>query len=196
MKRGFTLLELLIATALVAVASAVILGGFAAGIRVWERAREFAGPATAARLAVAVVRKDLSNMLLCRAATFKGGGSWVEFPAVVSSGGSNLWPGTIRYEFSQYTMRRISGVMEGAGNQPETSEVLLSEVRDVLFSYGDAGVDGQGDVTWLREWAGRTNLPVAVKCVVRFLEGKEEREIRQTVLLPRGYPVKDERSRK
>jgi len=43
MKRGFSLLELLIVTAIVVVASIVIVGGFAAGIRVWERARDAAG---------------------------------------------------------------------------------------------------------------------------------------------------------
>lgn len=197
MKRGFTLLELLIVTAIVAVASAVVLGGFAAGIRVWERAREFSGPRTTTRLAMAVVRKDLRNMISCRAAIFKGGSSWVEFPSVVSGGGdSPLWPGTTRYEFVQGMMMRLSQGMDASGSMPETREVILSGVNTVSFRYGDAGERGQEAVTWAHDWEGRTNVPVAIKVTVQFQEGKEQRELHQTMLLSRRDPVNDERSRK
>lgn len=192
MRRGFTLLELLIASAIVAVAAVVILGGFTAGIRVWERARELSGAGASARIAMAVARKDLCNMVPCRAASFQGAAAWVEIPAVVNEGVSNLWPGTIRYEFSRGAMKRKAKVMGEGGGVRESSEVLMSGAGDVAFSYGDAGDDGQGVAVWGREWMGRTNLPVAVKMAVRFMEGREQREIQQTVLLPRGYPVKDE----
>ncbi len=195
MKRGFTVLELLIVTAIVAVASAVVLGGFAAGIRVWERAREFSGPGTTSRLALAVMRKELSNMISCRAATFKGGSSWVEFPSVVSGGASNLWPGTTRYEFDRGMMMRRSRGMDASGSMPETSEVLLSGVNNVSFRYGDAGESGQEAVTWAHDWEGRTNVPVAIKVTVQFLDGKEQRELQQTMLLSRRYAVNDERRR-
>jgi prepilin-type N-terminal cleavage/methylation domain-containing protein len=193
MRKGFTLLELLVATAIVAVASVVVLGGFAAGIRVWERAREFSGPRASARITIALVRKDLCNMTPCRAASFEGAGTWLEFPAVVTGEGSNSWPGTIRYEFSQGVVKRMSKLLGGGGGGKETGEVLLADVRDVSFSYGDAGDDGQGGVVWVGEWIGRTNLPVAVTMAVRFREGQEQGEVKQTVLLPRGYPVKEER---
>lgn len=196
MRKGFTLLELLVATAIVAVASVVVLGGFAAGIRVWERARDFSGPRVSARLAVALARKDLCNMTPCRAASFEGSGTWVEFPAVITAEGSNTWPGTVRYEFSQGIVKRISKVLGGSEGGKETSEVLLAGVREVSFSYADAGADGRGGVVWGGEWMGRTNLPVAVAMAVRFQEGQEQGEVKQTVLLPRGYPVKDERGRR
>jgi prepilin-type N-terminal cleavage/methylation domain-containing protein len=196
MKRGFTLLELLIVTAIVAVASAVVLGGFAAGIRVWERAREFSGPGMKARLAMAMVRQDLSTMISCRAVVFKGGSSWVEFPAVVSGGASNLWPGKTRYEFDQGVITRLSRGLDVSGSLPETREVMMSGADRVLFLYGDAGGDGHDSISWAHEWESRTNLPVAIKMTVSYPEGKEHHELQQTLILPRGYPVKDERGRK
>jgi hypothetical protein len=87
----------------------------------------------------------------------------------------------------------MSKLLGGGGGGKETGEVLLADVRDVSFSYGDAGDDGQGGVVWVGEWIGRTNLPVAVTMAVRFREGQEQGEVKQTVLLPRGYPVKEER---
>jgi hypothetical protein len=134
-------------------------------------------------------------MISCRAAIFKGGSSWVEFPSVVSGGASNLWPGTTRYEFDRGMMMRRSRGMDASGSMPETSEVLLSGVNNVSFRYGDAGESGQEAVTWAHDWEGRTNVPVAIKVTVQFLDGKEQRELQQTMLLSRRYAVNDERRR-
>jgi prepilin-type N-terminal cleavage/methylation domain-containing protein len=198
MKRGFSLLELLIVTAIVVVASIVIVGGFAAGIRVWERARDAAGARTSIRLATSMVRKDLSNLTLCRATPFMGSASWIEIPSVIDQGNSNFWPGVIRYEVGQGCMKRITRVLSEAGNITVANEMLLSGIDEISFLYGDAGEDGMGAVVWGRQWEGegRTNLPVAVKIGVGFQEGGKPCAIQQTLILPRRNLVKDERSRK
>lgn len=190
---GFTLLELLVAAAIVAAASIVVLGGFAAGIRVWERAREFSGREVAARIAMAAVSKDLCNRIPCRVLSFRGSDGWLEIPSVTGEGGAVPAPGIIRYEFSRGEIRRYAMGMEGERGAAKVEELMLTGVREVSVLYGDAGEDGRDSVTWQREWMGRTNLPVAVRMAVRFPGGEGLREIRKTVILPRGYPIRDER---
>ncbi len=187
---GFTLIELLVAAAIAALAATVILGGFAAGIRVWERARGSAGPESAARTAVEIVRKDMCNLTPCRNILFQGGRSWVEIPSIVGSG-SNAWPGKIRYECGGGRLDRATVCTDASGRSLVTRETLVSGIREEGFSYADAGPDGWGTPSWVADWSGRTNLPVAVGIAFSVPAGKEFRQVQATVILPRRYPMRD-----
>lgn len=192
---GFTLLELLVAAAISALAAFVVLGGFIGGVRVWERAREGAGPLTSARVAMEEIRKDLCNMTPCRKYVFQGKAGNVEIPSVVGTG-SNRWPGVIRYE---QEAGRLIRVVSGVGPDPQRLDdtETWSGILDTKFSYADAGLDGKGTPVWVREWgAGLTNLPVAVAVNMRVRTGGEEREIEAMILLPRRHSMRnDEKGR-
>lgn len=194
-REGFSLLELLVAAAISALAAFVVLGGFVGGIRVWERAREGTGPLTSARVVMEEIRLDLCNMTPCRKYPFQGGGDNLEIPALVGTG-SNRWPGVIRYEQGD---GRLSRIVTGAEPDPQRREnrETWPGIMDTRFSYADAGLDGKGAPAWVREWGkDRTNLPVAVAVTMRVRTGGGGREIDATIVLPRRYPMRDEERRK
>lgn len=186
---GFTLIELLVAAGIVAVAAVVALGGFTAGIRVWERARALAGVDLQARVAAETIRKDLCNLAPCRKFAFRGAEAWIEIPSVVNAGGtaSNPCPGLVRYAVERGRIDRTTVFMNGEGERKETRETLVSGIDDARFAYADAGDDGLQPVVWAREWEGRTNLPVAVRIAIGLPPGGPAREIQGQVILPRRY---------
>lgn len=193
--RGFTLIELLLVAAIAALVATVVLGGFAAGIRVWERARSFSGPESSCRIALDLIRKDLCNLAPNRKFVFKGGRDWLEIPSIVGMG-SNAWPGMIRYECDRDRLYRVAHSLDSSGRALEAREMLLSGMRAGDFSYADAGLDGLGAPAWTRDWVDRTNLPVAVGLKFSVPAGKDNREIQGTILLPRRYSMREREERR
>ncbi len=194
-RRGFTLIELLVAAGIAAVAAAVVLGGFAAGIRVWERARMVAGPASSARVALEEIRRDLCNLSPSRKYVFRGEPSRMEIPATVGVE-SNRWPGQIRYGLDREGLRRTVLGADAHGRAQERSEAWPG-IIEARFSYADAGPDGKGSPVWVGDWGpGQTNLPVAVAVTLLATADGEKKEIGSIVILPRRYSMRrDERAR-
>jgi len=60
--RGFTLVELLVTTSLMALVGSATVGALAGGVRVWERARAFDAQEQAALIAGHRLRRDLHNV--------------------------------------------------------------------------------------------------------------------------------------
>lgn len=177
-RRGFTLLELLVAGALIAVAATVVAGAFAAGFRVWQRASQQGGATEDAVIALELIQKDVRNSEPFRLVPFRGSESGLELPAVVSN-----QPGSIRYEFSSASRQlervvRVFSILEG---EKEAREVILGKVESVRFSYGDRGPDGKGVVTWAGAWPPGTNTPAAVKVQLR---SPPLIDLERTVVLP------------
>jgi prepilin-type N-terminal cleavage/methylation domain-containing protein len=172
-RRGFTLLELLVAGALIAVAATVVAGAFAAGFRVWQRASQQGGGYEDAVIALELIQKDVRNTVPFRAIPFRGSESGVEIPsALPASGGDNVRPdqlGSISYEFSTTSRQfeRVVRIFSISGGGPEGRDVLLSKIESVRFSYADRDPDGKGALTWFSVWPVGTNTPVAVKVQLR-----------------------------
>lgn len=187
---GMTLLELLIATALVAVASLVVAQAFAAGVRVWSRANQLSGHYADAVLALELLQQDVRNTLPCRQVSFRGGQNWVEIPALIAGDGKGSHgdqPGVIRYEYDatgQRLERRSTSYVVGDAAEVARREDVAGGVKSVSFSYaGRSGGSGSA-LTWERAWEGRTNTPVAVKVMWRGQQGEDPFEFERTVALP------------
>jgi len=182
---GFTLLELLVAAALIAVAATVIASAFAAGFRVWQRAS--AKGDDDAVLALELMQKDLCNTVPLRLVPFRGSESRVEFPSLLVSPegpGRQEQPGTIRYEFNA-TLRTLDRVMRSLPlpeAEQERRETLMESVESLRFSYWESGSEGGGK--WEREWNGRTNTPGAVKVEFEFQQGDERIDRVRTIIMP------------
>ena len=186
---GFTLLELLVAAALVAVAATVVASAFAAGFRVWQRASQMGGAASDALIALELMEKDVHNTTPCRLVPFSGNGSWVEIPAVVPvplATGTQDQPGSIRYEFNsrEHGVDRIPRYFPFPGSGQQTQEALLTQVEDVRFSYGEGDARGGGTVNWTGSWVGRTNVPAAMKVELTILQGGQRIDLERTIVLP------------
>ncbi len=189
-RRGFTLLELVVAAALVAVAAVVVAGAFAAGLRVFERARQF-GRRGDSVLAMEIMKKDLRNAAPSRLGGFRGGGAWVEIPLVVrwpEGPGGEAYPGFVRYEEGRtgLTLDRVTTVYVLPDKPEQVRETLMGALVSMRFSFADAGPDRQSSVSWLADWANPTNLPAAVKIVIESKQNGELLETSRTVVIPRG----------
>ncbi len=171
-RRGFTLLELLVAGALIAVAATVVAGAFAAGFRVWQRASQQGGPYEEAVIALELIQKDVRNSQPFRLVPFRGTESGLEIPSVVTAPGRDSQAsqmGSIRYEFSATSRElvRVTRLFSVPQGESEVREALLSKVESVRFSYADRGPDGKGALSWSGAWPAGTNIPVAVKVQVK-----------------------------
>lgn len=187
---GMTLLELLIATALAAVAALVVAQAFAAGVRVWSRANQLSGHYADAVLALEGLQQDLRNTLPSRQVSFRGGQTWIEIPALIplaGRSGSGDQPGVIRYEYdatSQKLERLSTPHMVGGAAEVARREDVAGGVKSVSFSYAGLSGGSGSALAWERGWEGRTNTPVAVKVMWRGQQGEAPFEFEQTVVLP------------
>ncbi len=187
---GMTILELLIATTLVAVAALVVAQSFAAGFRVWHRASQLGGNYEDALFALEAFQKDIRNTFPCRQTSFRGGGTWVEIPSLLSEAGkdgSGEQLGLIRYEFdiAHQDFERVSSSCEVITTEGVTHrERLASGVKALTLLYAERGGTLSGGVVWSGSWEGRTNNPVAVKVMWRGQQGEEVFDFERTVSLP------------
>jgi prepilin-type N-terminal cleavage/methylation domain-containing protein len=183
---GMTLLELLIATALVAVAMLVVAQAFAAGIRVWSRASQLAGNYADSVIALETFQRDVRNTISCRLNAFRGGEVWLEIPSLIVGAGIDDQPGLIRYDFDVAGQKLdrvlkpcdvlVPGVMR--------RETLAGGVKEISFLYAERGESSGSALVWGRTWEGRTNNPAAVKVIWRGQQGEELFEFERTVSLP------------
>jgi prepilin-type N-terminal cleavage/methylation domain-containing protein len=188
-KGGMTLLELLIATALVAVAALVVAQAFAAGVRVWSRASQLSGHYADSVLALEQWQQELRNTLPCRRTSFRGGRTWMEIPALIAEpgkGGPGSQPGLIRYEFdvAGQKLERVPTLCVSGASDAVRRETVAGGVKSIEFSYAGRSGGGGSALEWEQAWEGRTNTPVAVKVMWRGQQGEEPFEFERTVALP------------
>ena len=185
---GFTLLELLVAAAIVAVLAIAIVSAFAGGIRVWEEAQARSRDQVAVALALEVFQRDVRNGLHLRAVPLTGDANGLQWPALVQVGatGTPERLGMIQYSHDLSRQAFVRKVWAYPDREPgeRDAESLISSVEEADFSYYDEG-HGQGQANdWVAAWAGGTNWPGGVRIVLRMRNGKEQREVRRTILLP------------
>lgn len=188
-RNGMTLLELLIATALVAVAALVVAQAFAAGVRVWYRASQLGGGYADAVIALETFQQDVRNTLPCRLTAFRGGETWLEIPTLIIDAGKDggvEQPGLIRYEFDGIgkKLERVEKPCDDATPGVLRRETVAGGVNTVTFLYAEREGGPGASVVWDRAWEGRTNNPVAVKVMWRGQQGEEIFEFERSVSLP------------
>ncbi len=187
-RRGFTLLELIIAAALAGAAAIVVAGAFAAGVRIFERTRQFGGYGESV-LAMELMQKDLHNAAPFRFGEFRGGRTWIEIPLVVRRPGPAEdvgCLGRVRYEAGRngHSLDRVTTVYLSPDHPEEVREKVISVLDGVRFAFGSMG-SADASVSWADEWTSPTNLPAAVRMVVGSKQNGERIETSRMVVLPR-----------
>lgn len=163
---GFTLVELLVALALSAVVSLVLLHGIrlaAMGLDRHTRASE--------RLDAQQSLDDLLRRTLGAAAAiprsaggeFVGKPSAVEFLAVAEDGGPGLYRVSLRLERGQLVLRRA--LAAAAGDPRAAASVVAGHLRDFRLAYFGADTAG-ATPSWHDSWQQLAILPLLVRVSV------------------------------
>ncbi len=195
--RAFTLIELLIVASILAVVVGSIGTCLAAGIRVWETARRFNRLEGGAVIGMAIMEKDMVNLITSRVLPFAGGEKEISIPSILesldASGRHSEGIGIVKYSFRPDKGLVIRKQWAYSGDEPphEAAETIIRNVSDFSLSYyhhaplaaGAAGSEGSVG-GWRTEWAGTTNLPAAIRVRILRTDGEDRTSMEKTVLMP------------
>jgi prepilin-type N-terminal cleavage/methylation domain-containing protein len=190
-KYGFTLVELLIVTVILAIISLAIFSTFSNGIKIYNRINS---EGTLADLVIFCDRfsLDLSNCINNSLIKFIGKPEELEFASVLNSPRmQKRTVSRIRYAWdsSSEKIKRFTYDYSGVYNQEEVpSRQSLDKIKSCVFRY--YYLDNQTrDFAWAEEW-NKESLPVAVRMEVELTDNLETK-ITRTFNIPIAAPQND-----
>ena len=194
MKRGLTLIEMLISLALVAVVGMTAFGVFSGGFNIWERVQGSGGQDRLVELTLEQIRRDLSSARFFEPVGFEGAYDQVSFPSLVTMtyhrDKSELEvdePGRVGYWFdsgrgalcrSEHGYRLVRRYRLRDYRRP-----VLVGVRRVRFSYAKLQENGKA-VDWSGGWEPEDGHPAAVKIEIGYLDETTKEERSRELLVP------------
>lgn len=204
-QQGFTLLELLIAIALLGLLLVLLFGGLRLGLRSWDAVQKQVDNLNSVRALEGFLRRELEQIQPYRwksstssVLAFHGVGDQLQFVAPVAAriGSGGLYAISLTFE-RHGDQRKI--VWRHAPVGPETRDfseldraegvVLASKeldvVDDITLSYFGAEREGL-PAQWLDRWELRAGLPALIRVRVRFLDGSEWPEFVVAPMLASG----------
>lgn len=171
---GFTLVEVLIVTVILAIISLAIFSTFSNGIKIYNRIN------SEATLADAVIfcdrfGQDLRNSLNFTLIKFVGKPEELEFASILNSPRMQKFSvSRIKYAWdsSSEKIQRFTSDYSGVYSQEEAlARQSLDKVKSLVFSY--YYLDNQTkDFAWAEEWDKQT-LPIAVRMELEFKDKPE-----------------------
>ncbi|MDD5466093.1 MAG: prepilin-type N-terminal cleavage/methylation domain-containing protein [Candidatus Omnitrophica bacterium] len=184
-KEAFTLVELLIVTALLAVVSLAIYATFNNGIKIWQKINEQAVEEDLDIFFEKFVL-DLRNAFKFSGYNFSGKEKQVEFITLVDS--QRMQKNTVGkviylYDPESRIISRssldYSQIYEGSAG---LTQQLVRNVESLRFQYYfyDQGIK---EYLWLDEWS-KDGLPLAVRVELSLGQGRQSSEFVKTVSIP------------
>ena len=185
-RRGFTLIEMLIVTAIISVVALAIYATLNNGIKIWQKVNRQL-PEEDLNIFFDKFSLDLRNSFKFNGINFSGTIDKLEFPTLVES--RRLQKRTVgkliyAYEPQNQILNRyqldFAGIYSGESNvSPQQS---LRNIRALKFQY--YLYDEQNKVyLWQDEWS-KEGLPLAVKVELEFDDGKEIKKFTRTISIP------------
>lgn len=176
---GFTLLELMIALAILGLLSIMLFGGLRFGLRAWERESAHANAVSDIGIAQGFLRRSIANAYPIfqldsegkRLNPFMGGSSQLRFlaPAPASVGGG----GRERFLIGTKTEGARTDLV--VWSQPELAIDLNKQAKTILvpgiraLSIGYFGREGDDEAAqWHDSWEDASHLPQLVRLGVDF----------------------------
>lgn len=193
-KKGFTLVELIIATTILFFLGFSIYQVFSQGVRLWNRASKNR-PETEISLFFEKLASDLRNSVKLSGQEFIGSSNGLSFYALglqdiyhnakTERVAQPLW---IRYEFNRdrtEIQRSQSGyyAILNSGQTPEKIGQMASHVVGCKYAYLKRDKDGTTD--WINQWKNECR-PEAVKVYVDYQEKMKIHTISKTIAIPSG----------
>jgi prepilin-type N-terminal cleavage/methylation domain-containing protein len=185
-RRAFTLIELLLVTALLGLVVGVIGASLAAGMRAWEAARTFGSAEGEALMALRILHKDLANTFAFYGIPFEGSARRLAFPTILAAEGDGAPQlGTVRYIYaggSRPALRRCAWAFPGEEPSAAAGETLARAAGAFMCSYRASGPAA----TWQEAWSSRTNLPCAVRAEIVPESGGRAAPLTEITILTGG----------
>ena len=177
-KKGFTLVELLIAVGIFGVVAISIYSSFGAAIKVWRHGEEIIESNQNLRLGLNEMSKDLKNIIFFDSIEFEAQGGSVTFPSL--SGDDII---KISYNLDGdkgVLIKATAGRKDGFDLEAGVTEELISTVKAISFSFPYEGLE---EYECRSEWDSELGIPRGIKIKVDLEDGKG---IMKTVFIPMG----------
>ena len=188
--KGFTLLELLITTSLIALMGLAIYSTFARGVMVWERGSKTDVVEQEAMFSLQSLAKELKNSFKFSGIKFSGTKDGVFFPTYVNTarvGEAPKWEiGRVSYFYDSskksFFCREASYVDLFQDDLPKAREIV-AQVNDLEINYYFFDAIAK-TYKWKNSWSGKETFPLGVRIVLTIGSGEEGKEFVKTVYLP------------
>lgn len=194
MKKGFTIVELLIASSIFAVISVAVYTTFSLGMKVWHKAEKLSNEGARVYIKIEKMNRELRETFLLKekGLFFWGSKNRMYFPAIVKSEVSNLYysfdSGSLTLMKGSEVLKKILSDFEEEKKKKEIKQddkidgkekerrfpqmsFYLSGVPDMKFSYLGFDVKKNKSV-WKDEWKEEA-LPLAVKTEITLKDEKQ-----------------------
>lgn len=189
-KSAFTLVELLVTLALLAVVAATTAATLAGGLRVWERLQSQGGRERAAQVAFTQFQQDLRGMRRFAPIPFEGEYDAFSFAALVpvetETGEVSDELGRLGYFFDggrQLLCRsRHAYRVVRRHRLKDACDPVLTDVDRIRFAYYAFDAKA-GGFAWSSRWETET-LPLAVKVEMSYEDPATRRLATETVVVP------------
>ena len=199
---GFTLIEFLVAAAIMSIISLAVVAMFASGLRVYEKVQNYVGLRADVLIALEKIERDVRNVVSSSSIEFIGDHDDVSFAAITNEGGL----GRIMYyvkgrydvltrEEQAYARASASKIRKNKGDVTK-----LVSVKDIDFSYYYYHSDMK-EYKWKNKWdlhededddvserkiSEEERVPLGIKVELTFREGQRDITLTRTVLIPIG----------
>lgn len=191
MKRNaFTLIELVIATVILAVIVVSICSAFSVGIKAWRRGNEGQG-LQKVRLALLKIQKELRSSFFFSRAAFKGASSEIIFPlSIPEENIEKIYIITYRMDENKDTgarnlVREKRLFTENPQDEKEAIKEPVFPVKLIAFKYAYKLEDGSNGFEWQDSWPEtQNNIPSAVK--ISFQLDNSDEIYNKAIFIPQG----------
>ncbi|MDD4900321.1 MAG: type II secretion system protein GspJ [Candidatus Omnitrophica bacterium] len=184
-KKGFTLIEVLLAVSLSAVIVVGVYSALQTGILSYEKQESAAGIYQTAKVILNRMESDLKNSYcyMQSGSGFKGGKaqSGLEFfsvSEVFEKGESRILPCRVRYELTDKVLKRYfyRGLEASETNSLLEPQELAADIKDISLEFAYRSSDANNPIAWQDTWPAEQNqdqeksLPLAVRIKLTLIE--------------------------
>lgn len=194
MQRGFTLIEALISSFLVAMILGALMFSFRVGIQLYQKISAEVNEDTLVFLEMRKFERDMRNAFVFQGIPFVGESEKISFPGFVVRGEGKERKQAIGRITYFYDPERKALVKEERGYAasfdpdaaPSRSPQLITPIEAISFSYFDA-IPETESYDWFPQWDQAGKLPLGVKVEVTVMEGTQRKMFTSFISLPIAY---------
>ena len=206
-KKGFTIIEFLLAAVIMSMISLAFISSFGAGLRAFERVQAFGGFQADVLVFLEGLERDVRNTFAFSPMKFQGNSRGMSFAAVgtkLDEEGNEFTVLEERsYDFDSSRKALISKEEDFAPTvSSATDESVrtqqIAPIKSVEFQYYSyrKTIEESGEEkiesSWQGTWTDEEIIPRGVKIILTFDDGGEEVSLARTVFIPSGGDIGDD----